>query len=395
MAQVSPYDFSYPGGVNSHILQLTWHFEQLGHEVRILAPASDDGRLLGAGRNAIIIGRPIAVPLSGSVVRIARNPRLGGQIAEVLEREQFDVIHIHEPLMPWLPFHTLRLSSCVTVGTFHAASERGNLLYSYGRGILRRWFKKLDGRIAVSPAAAHHVARYFPEHYDIIPNGIDVARYAAEVQPFEHLRDGKLNILFVGRLEKRKGLKYLLRAYAALKRDHPNLRLIIAGEGAVRHGYEVSVRKAGLKDVIFTGYVSEEDKIRYLHTADIFCSPATGNESFGIVLLEAMAAGLPIVATNIRGSQFVVTDGVEGLLVRPKNEAGLTQALGRLIEDPDLRTRLANGGRERVREFDWWKLARRILSYYDRLIYEREAGAREAAASPHSYPPEASIGQAG
>lgn len=371
IALVSPYDFSVPGGVNSHILQLAAQFRERGQYVRILAPASDESHLLGDGEGVIVVGRPIPIPVSGSVARLAWNPRMGGRVSEILRREQFDIVHIHEPMAPWLPVTTLRVSQAVNVGTFHAAKEGGTRWYSYGRPVLRRWFGRLHGRIAVSPTAASLVERYFPSRYDIIPNGIDVARYA-EGRPFSQYRDGKLNIVFVGRLEKRKGLKYLLRAYAGLKRELPNIRLIIIGEGRVRRGYELSVRNAGLRDVVFTGYVSEQDKVRYLHTADVFCAPNTANESFGYVLAEAMAAGAPIVATNLEGFAFVVTHGLEGLLVPPKDERALAEALHTLLLDPDLRARMAERGRERVRRFDWPAVAQRILSYYERLLYERD-----------------------
>ncbi len=379
IALVSPYDFSVPGGVNNHLLQLAAQFRRLGHEVRILAPASDPNQLVGNGIDVITIGRPIPIPTAGSIARIVVNPRLGGRITEVLERERFDIIHLHEPMMPTLPIKVLWASRSVNVGTFHAAKDGGNRFYSYSRFLMRRWLRALHGRIAVSPAAAALVGRYFPAHYDIIPNGLDVARYMEPAAPFPQYRDGKLNIVFVGRLEKRKGLKYLLRAYATLKRDFPGIRLIIVGDGRVRRGYETSVRKAGLRDVVFTGYVSEEQKIRYLHTADIFCAPNTGNESFGYVLAEAMAAGLPIVATNIPGFAYVVTHGEEGLLVRPKNERALAEALAALLRDPEMRARLTARGRERVRRFDWPHVARAILSYYERLLSQQEAAASRSA----------------
>lgn len=373
IALVSPYDFSFPGGVNSHILHLADHFRREGHDVRILAPASHPDRLLGDGRDVIVVGRPVALPLSGSVARISRNPRVGPRLDEIFAAERFDIVHIHEPFMPWLPFQALRHSQSVTVGTFHAAKEGGNRFYAYGRRILRRWLPRLHGRIAVSPAAAALPERYFPIRCDIIPNGIDVDRFTAEAPPIPEYVDGKLNILFLGRLEKRKGLKYLLRAFARLKQRYPDLRLIVAGDGAVRRGYETSVRKAGLSDVVFTGYVSEEEKVRLLRTAHIFCAPATANESFGIVLAEAMAADLPIVATDIQGYAAVARHGHEGLLVPPSDEQALAGALARLIDDPDLRNAMAESGRLRVRQFDWPRVAHRILTYYQRLLDERAA----------------------
>jgi len=370
IALVSPYDLSVPGGVNSHILPLAHQFRCAGHEVRVIGPASDVNSL-PAAPGVIVIGRPFPVPASGSVARIALSLRLAGQVKAVLQAERFDVVHVHEPLMPLLPIQFLRFSEAVNVGTFHAAREGGNRLYSYSRRLLRRWYRKLDGKIAVSPAAAALVSRYFHGYYNIIPNGVDVPQFSRGVDPLPQFMDGKRNILFLGRFEKRKGLSYLLRAFPAVKREMPETRLIIAGDGRSRPRYERYVRQAHLEDVVFTGYVSSEDLPRYQHTADIYCSPATGNESAGIVLLEAMAAGRAIVASNIEGYASVVTHGVEGLLVLPKDAEALSHALVHLLADDALRARMGELGGVRAEQLSWERISQRILSYYERLMYEK------------------------
>ena len=288
IALVSPYDLSVVGGVNSHIAPLAAHFRERGHDVRIVGPAS--GEPVMGDANVVVIGRPVPVPASGSVVRIALSPRLSRPVKELLDREQFDVVHVHEPLMPFLPITFLRHSDAVNVGTFHAAKDGGNRLYAYSKRLLRRWFRRLDGKIAVSPAAERLVGRYFPGYYNIIPNGIELDRFT-DACPLPELMDGKRNVLFVGRMEKRKGLKYLLRAFIAVKREMPYARLIVVGDGRLRAGYERSIREAGIEDVIFAGYVPNAELPRYYASADIFCAPNTGNESQGYVLLEAMAAG--------------------------------------------------------------------------------------------------------
>ena len=190
--------------------------------------------------------------------------------------------------------------------------------------VVMRHFRMLQGRIAVSPPAYRYISGHFPAGYRIIPNGIDVDEFAT-AEPFPHLRDGMINLLFVGRLEKRKGLKYLLSAFSRLKWDWPNLRLLVVGAGNPDEDSYRIMGERNLKDVEFLGRVSDEDKARYFKSADIFCSPATGRESFGIVLLEAMAAGKPVVATNIDGYASVITHQEEGLLVEPKSD----DALGR------------------------------------------------------------------
>ncbi|MDO8672199.1 MAG: glycosyltransferase family 4 protein, partial [Dehalococcoidia bacterium] len=246
-----------------------------------------------------------------------------------------------------------------------------NIGYSYGKRILKRWFRKLQGKIAVSKAAMDFVSQYFPGYYNIIPNGIDFERFAADVPPIEEYCDGKLNILFVGRPEKRKGLKYLLRAFVYVQREFPETRLIVVGpKGGLHEGYEKWIRKRGLQDVIFTGYVSNEELPRYYKTADVFCSPATGQESFGIVLLEAMAAGKPIVASNIEGFAGVMTHGVEGFLVRPKCEDALAMSLVHVLASESLRKAMGNAGRVKARDYSWDRVARRVLAYYQRLLDE-------------------------
>ena len=179
---------------------------------------------------------------------------------------------------------------------------------------LRHWFRKLHGRIAVSPMAKMFVERHFRGDYRVIPNGIDLSRYDERVQPFPEYLDGKINILFVGRMEKRKGLKYLLMAYGRLKWQFPNLRLLVVGPGTPDKDSFRVLGEHSLRDVEFVGGVSQEDLARYYKTADIFCSPATGKESFGIVLLEAMASGTPIVASRLDGFATVLEDGMQGLI---------------------------------------------------------------------------------
>jgi len=370
IALVSPYDLAVPGGVNSHIHHLAENFAALGHEVRLIAPASDLSTL---PENAIVIGRPRSIPAGGSVARMAMSPRLASPVRRVLQEEAFDVVHVHEPLVSFLPIQFLRFSKAVNVGTFHAARDRGAYLYSYTRRLLKGCFRRLDGKIAVSQAAARLVAPHFPGYYNIIPNGVDIERFSAPCDPFPSLNDGMLNILFVGRLEKRKGLRYLLRAFARIKAVRPDARLVVVGSAdpRQRRGYEGWVRESNLRDVIFTGYVPLAELPRYHRSADVFCAPNTGNESQGIVLLEAMAAGLPVVASNIDGFAGVLTHGVEGLLVRPKDSEALAEALLELATDADLRESMSAKARERAQHFSWERVSQRVLSYYERLAYEK------------------------
>ena len=370
IAIVSPYDFSFPGGVTSHILQMAHQFTAQGHQVKILAPcATSNGRAIDD--EVIPLGRPVPVPGGGSIARISLSIWLLPRIRKLLEKENFDIVHLHEPLTPVLPFCVLYCSKAVNVGTFHAFHE-GNIVYRLTQLLLNPWFNKLDGRIAVSPPALAHISKFFPGDYHIIPNGIDVDHFASEMSPVTELKDGKINILFVSRLEKRKGLRYLLDAFSRLKWDFPNIRLIVVGPGNPdKLSYRIISERNLEEDVIFTGAVSYEVLPQYYRTADIFCAPATGKESFGIVLLEAMASSKPIVATHIEGFASVLTHGQEALLVPPKDGASLADALARLIQNPDLRVQMGKRGRETVERYRWEVVALEVMDYYKIVASKR------------------------
>jgi phosphatidylinositol alpha-mannosyltransferase len=365
IALVSPYDFAFPGGVVNHISALAYYFTKMGHEVKIIAPASK--AVTGVGNHFIQIGKPRPVPASGSIARITLSLRLASRIKAILAEEEFDIIHLHEPFMPMLCSAVLRFSNTACVGTFHAC--HGKPSYNVGWPVttmmLQRRRRKLDGRIAVSKPAMEYAAKYIPGYYNIIPNGIDVEHFCPEASPIERFKDGKLNLLFVGRLEGRKGLNYLLKAYKRIKQEIPASRVIIVGPGTMlRRKYERQVRRDHLEDVTFVGYVSYEELPRYYKTADIFCSPATGRESFGIVLLEAMAVGKPVVASNIEGYASVVTNGVDGLLVPPRDDKTLARALVSMMTDESLRQQLAARGRATALKYSWERIAQRVLDYY-------------------------------
>ena len=371
IALVSPYDFAYPGGVVNHISALEQYFTKMGHQVKVIAPASK--AVPNFGDRFIPIGKPRPIPVSGSIARITISLRLASRIKEVLAEEKFDIIHLHEPFMPMLCSAVLRFSDTANIGTFHAC--HGSPGYKFGRPIstmmLKRRRRKLTGKIAVSKPAMDFAHEHIPGYYNIIPNGINVEHFSPEVSPVDKFCDGKLNILFVGRLEKRKGLNYLLEAYKQVKQKIPNSRLIVIGPGTrLLKKYERFVRHSGLQDVVFVGYVSYDELPRYYKTADIFCSPATGRESFGIVLLEAMALGKPVVASNIEGYANVITHGVDGLLVPPKDTRMLAQTLISLMADESLRQQMGARGILKAKEYSWEYIAQRVLSYYMRVLSE-------------------------
>ena len=369
IALVSPYDWAHIGGVNNHILSLSNQFVQRGHRTTILAPSSKPAEEV-EGDNLVLIGQPVPLPLSGSWARVSLSFHRNRQIKRLLDDEEFDVVHMHEPLFPVPPVAALRFSKALNVGTFHAYARRSRGYRGF-RPLLKRWYGNLHGKIAVSKPAAELVARYYPGDFKIIPNGIDLAHFSADALPFERFMDGKLNILFVGRMEMRKGLRFLLAAFARLKWEYPQLRLIVVGPGRLDAASERILGERYVEDVEVIGGVPYDDLPRYYRTADIFCSPATGGESFGIVLLEAMAAGAPVLASNIPGYAGVVDNGETGLLFEPKDEVSLANAIVSLMQQPELRARMAAKGRVHVQRFSWDRVASEVLSYYDQLLDER------------------------
>ena len=375
IALVSPYDFAHPGGVVSHICALDRQLVRKGHEVRVIAPAS---RTIGEfGDRFIRIGRPMPIPSSESVIRVSISLRLAATIKETLAREQFDIVHLHEPFMPMLCSAIMRFSDTVNVGTFHAAQGRPG--YNWGRPfstwMIRSRLKRLHGRIAVSEPAREFAGRVVPGPYEVIPNGIDLDAFNEEVTPLPEFMDGKLNILFLSRLEFRKGLNYLLNAYHRVKPEFPDSRLIVVGPGTrLRKRYERWVRKTGLQDVVFVGPVTEEDKPRYFKTADLFSVPSTGRESFGVILLEAMALRKPIVATSITGYSNVVTNREDGLLVPPRDYVQLSEALRTVMADEALRRRMGDAGRAKAERYSWDIVSDRVLDHYVRAIETARMG---------------------
>ena len=373
IALVSPYDWAVPGGVNSHVRPLAEQFIRAGHTVRIFAPSSQ--RWSHDCEYLTVMGKTtIGLPASGSVANVCLSYDLGPRVKRVLAREEFDVVHIHEPFMPLLPFQFVRYSRATNVATFHATREGGSRLYAYSRFIIKPWWSRLHGRIAVSRPALRMIGRYFPDRYRIIPNGVDCS-FFAQASPIPKYSDGKRNILFLGRLEKRKGLPFLLEAYARLKEEMPDTRLIVVGgDGGLRPACERYVQRQGLTDVVFTGYVPDHEKPRYFKTAHVYCAPNTGAESLGIVLLEALAAGTAIVASRIEGFTDVLTEGKEGLLVPPHDSEGLRVALKRLLSDDAVREEMGEEASKTAQKYSWDRVSAQILSYYEDTIAARSRG---------------------
>ncbi len=361
---VTPYVYPLPGGVNEHVRFLYENLRLRGHDVRIIT--SSHGLQRSSEGDVIRIGKGFSVPSNGSVGTITLSPRYVSQVQRVLERERFDLLHFHEPFVPLLALFTLRESRSVNVATFHAYAGFSPAM-EFGKRTLGSYSARLHGRIAVSAAARHFVDRFFPGDYKVIPNGVNLGRYHRAV-PIARWQDGTPNVLFVGRLEDRKGLPYLLKAYRLLRKDGTSCRLLVVGSGPQEREARRYVMTRRLQNVEFLGRVSDAEKAQLFKTADVFVSPATGRESFGIVLLEAMASGAPIVCSDIHGYKGVVQRGRQAVLVPPRDARSLAAGIKELLADPDLRKRMGAAGLERAEQFGWENVTGRVEAYYGFVI---------------------------
>ncbi|MGH2617824.1 MAG: glycosyltransferase family 4 protein [Thermomicrobiales bacterium] len=370
IALVSPYDTAHPGGVFEHIGHLRGEFVRHGHDVTVLAPRGRKGGL--EVRDGFYgVGRTVPIPANGSTVRVTFDVTLYNAVKTLLRREQFDVIHLHEPLIPVLPYLVLLNSRSVNVATFHAF-RASSPWYTAFKPYMTYMMSRLDARIAVSEPARNFVSQYFHGPYDIVPNGIDVQRFR-DVEPFPWARDGIPRILFVGRYnEPRKGFKYVLRAMPFVHQQFPQARLVVVG-GGKRDKFEGVMERYGVRNVDFVGLASPEELPRYYASCELFCAPSTSGESFGIVLLEAMASGRPVVAGDIPGYRSVMTNGKEGLLVAPKNPHALALAIVRVLADMPLREQMAITGQSTASRYDWPEIAARVLAVYERAIRSSSA----------------------
>ena len=361
---VTPYVYPVPGGVNEHVRFLYENLRMRGHDVRILT--SSHGLQRSSEGDVIRIGKGFSVPSNGSVGTITLSPRYVSQVQRVLDREHFDLLHFHEPFVPFLSLVVLRQSSSVNIATFHAYAGFSPAM-ELGKRTLSSYADRLHGRIAVSAAARHFADRFFPGDFKVIPNGVNVGRYQRAV-PIARWHDGCPNILFVGRLEDRKGLPHLLKAFRLIRKGGVECRLLVVGSGPQEREARRYVMTRGLQNVEFLGRVSDAEKAQLFKSADVFVSPATGRESFGIVLLEAMAAGTPIVCSDIHGYKGVVQRGRQALLVEPRDAKGLAAAISELLADPALRAQMGAAGQERAEQFSWEKVTAKVESYYGFVI---------------------------
>lgn len=376
IGMVCPYSWDVPGGAQQHSRDLAEALMAIGHHVSVIAPC--DPELEAEYDYLVSTGRAIPVPFNGSVARLSFGFSSANRVRRWLREGNFDVLHLHEPLAPSLSLIAAWLSDIPVVATFHAAipKSRAMLLASH---TLQGALEKVSIRIAVSDAARTTLIEHFGGDALLIPNGVSVRRYQGH-SPLpgwspHGLNDRGTTIGFLGRIDDtRKGLAVLLKAFNKMAPVRPDLRLLVAGPGDQDEA--LSKVAAPYRDrVVMLGLVSEEDKIRMLHSVDLYCAPNLGGESFGIVIAEAMAAGAPLVASDIAAFRPVLRGGEAGAVFKVGDDTDLARVAGELLDDPQRRRALSLAAREAVRVYDWEHIAQKIVDVY-------EAVALKSASSP-------------
>jgi phosphatidyl-myo-inositol alpha-mannosyltransferase len=362
---VCPYEWTVPGGVGNHVRALATELRQAGHRVDVLAPAERPV----ATEGFVGLGGSVAVPYNGSVARIAFGPRALYRVRRAVGRGGYDLLHVHEPLSPSVGLLAVAGTRVPAVGTFHANLGRSLALEAAGP-LLRRVYDRLAGRIAVSASARDTWQGRFGGTMTVVPNGV-APEFFAGPKPLEGWGGGP-TVLFVGRLEPRKGLAYLVRAFLRLKPAFPRLRLLVVGRDD-RHTQDKAMAMVPPRlrpDLVFVGAVPQADLPSYYASADVFCAPSVGGESFGIVLAEAMAIGLPVVCSDIGGYRDVVHDGTDGLLVPPRDPEALAAALGGLLDNPARLAAMGEAAAAAARRYAWETVAGEVEAVYRTALGE-------------------------
>lgn len=355
---VCPYDWDVPGGVQFHIRDLAEHLIDLGHKVSVLAPADDDS---GLPSYVVSAGRAVAVPYNGSVARLSFGIISATRVRRWLRDGDFDILHVHEPASPSLSMLAAWSATGPMVATFHTSNPRSRAMIA-ASPILQPALEKLSARIAVSEYARRTLVEHLGGDAVVIPNGVDVSFFAdAEPDP----RWTGATIGFIGRInEPRKGLPTLLAALPAILAARPDVRLLVAGKGDEEEaaaGLAPEVRAR----VEFLGMVSDVEKARLLRSVDLYVAPNTGGESFGIILVEAMSAAAPVLASDLDAFAQVLDGGQAGELFPVEDAEALAEAAIRLLDDPQRLAELREAASRHVRRFDWDTVGADILSVYE------------------------------
>jgi phosphatidylinositol alpha-mannosyltransferase len=379
---VCPYQWDVPGGVQYHVRDLADTLRGMGHHVEILAPAEREESITDPW--ITFAGRTVPVPYNGSMASLQFGPVSAARVRRWLREGSFDVVHVHEPAPPSVSLLVCMIADGPIVATFHAATTRSKWLAAWGP-VVRPWLERISGRIAVSDFARRVQVEHLGGDAVIIPNGVHVGVFADGPTLPEVTRgvDGP-TIGFIGRyLEPRKGLPVLLRALRTVVAEHPGARLVIAGRGDADELWQL-VGEDLRPHVVLLGEVSEADKAALLRSVDVYCAPNLLGESFGVILIEAMAAGVPIVASDLDAFAQVLVHGAAGVLVRRGDPVALGRALCDLLGDPARQAELSAAGRRAAEPYDWQVLARRILAVYETVV--APGGGRVTAELDADYP---------
>ncbi|MDB5169348.1 MAG: hypothetical protein JWO41_704 [Candidatus Saccharibacteria bacterium] len=363
---VCPYNIVKGGGVQEIVLATHAELTRRGHTVRIITPLPRDTDVIDVP-DCIFVG--VSTDFRSPMRTTAQVSATADteKINQMLQDEDFDVLHFHEPWIPVLSRQILARSQSVNIATFHAKVPETLMSRTVVRVVtpyLKSVLKDLHMLTAVSDSAAEYVGGLTDEPITIIPNGIDLAKYRAPLKKAKK-KTGK-TILFIGRLERRKGVKYLLQAYSLLVQQQPDVKLVIAGDGPDREKLELLAEDLGLHNVSFLGFISEDLKLQLLKEADIFCSPAVFGESFGIVLLEAMATGVITVAGNNSGYSDVMQDLGAVSIVNPRDDLEFARRLQLLLTNEPLRTLWQSWAADYVQQFDW----PHVVDQYEEFYHE-------------------------
>ncbi|OZD60120.1 alpha-(1-2)-phosphatidylinositol mannosyltransferase [Rhodococcus sp. 06-1059B-a] len=359
IGMVCPYSFDVPGGVQAHVQQLAEVFIERGHRVSVLAPASDDTELPDF---VVSAGEALAIPYNGSVARLRFGPVTYSRIRKWIAENDFDVLHIHEPNAPSLSMLALKAADGPIVATFHTSTTKSLVLSTF-QGVLRPYHEKISGRIAVSELARRWQVEALGSDAVEIPNGVDVPAFRRAPLLPGYPRAGG-TVLFLGRFdEPRKGMSVLLRALPTLVERHPDVEILVVGRGD-----EDKLRKeagAAASHLRFLGQVDDEEKASAMRSADVYCAPNLGGESFGIVLVEAMASGTAVVASELDAFRRVLRDGTAGLLVPIDDDVALADAVDAVLSSDDVRDRVVQAATRAVAEYDWPVVAEQIMRVYE------------------------------
>lgn len=359
VALACPYAWDDPGGVQVHVRELAGHLLDQGHDVLVLAPV----RHRAPEPWVRAVGRPVDITFNRSNAPIDPRPWSISRVRAGLRAFRPDVVHVHEPFTPSTAMWATLASDAPVVATFHTGAERSRL-YDLAAPLVRRIARRIVVRVAVSRIAERTAAARIGGTFEIVPNGVDVARFA-DAQPAK-LGDGT-KLLFVGRLDERKGFRTAVAAFARVAASHPDLQLIVVGDGPQRSAIDALSPDARGR-VSMLGSVPNVDLPPFERACDLYLGTSVGGESFGIVLVEAMAAGLPVVASDIPGYDEVVTNGVEGLLVPPGDPGAVANAVEAIVIDPAMATRLSRAGQARAATFDWGVVGARLEELYRRAV---------------------------